>query len=105
VIQTLAIPRGQTAMAVGKTTSDSKSFELVATRGSETYGICSNPFLEHAFKTIEYRINVTINADGTWGYDEDTVLMVRGKTEPFHHTDRNILRRIAPPVPNPLARG
>ena len=105
VIQTLAIPRGQTAMAVGKTTSDSKSFELVATRGSETYGICSNPFLEHAFKTIEYRINVTINADGTWGYDEDTVLMVRGKTEPFHHTDRNILRRNAPPVPNPLARG
>jgi hypothetical protein len=52
VIQTLAIPRAQTAMAAGKATADAKSFELVATRGSETFGICSNPFLEYAFKTV-----------------------------------------------------
>jgi len=104
VIQTLTIPRGQTAMAVGKATADATSFELVATRGSETYGICSNPFLDYAFQTIEYRIKVEINPDGTWGYDEDTVLMIRGKTEPFHHTDRNVLTRIELPTPNPLAR-
>jgi hypothetical protein len=91
-------------MAVGKASADSKSFELLATRGSETYGICSNPFLEFAFKTVEYRIKVTINPDGTWSYDEDTVLMIRGNTEPFHHTDRNILTKIGEPVPNPLAR-
>jgi len=76
----------------------------VATRGSEMNGICSNPFLEYAFKTIEYRVKVTINTDGTWAYDEDTVLMIRGKTEPFHHTDRNVLTKVAEPTPNPLAR-
>jgi len=48
---------------------------------------------------------VTINADGTWTYDEDTVLQILGRDEPFHHTDRNTLHKIAEPTPNPLARG
>jgi len=104
VIQTLTIPRAQIAMAVGKAAADATAFELVATRGAETYGICSTPFLEYAFKTVEYRITVTINADGTWSYDEDTVLMIKGQSEPFHHTDRNTLTRIGDPTPNPLAR-
>jgi hypothetical protein len=103
VIHTLTIPRGQTAMAVGQASADATSFELVATRGLETYGICSNPFLEYAFKTIEFRIKVTLNADATWSYDEDTVLMIRGRDEPFHHTDRNTLTKIGEPTPNPLA--
>lgn len=104
VVHTLTIPRGQTAMAVGQAAPDAKSFELVATRGLETFGICSVPFLEYAFKTVEFRIKVTIHDDGTWGYDEDTVLMVRGRDEPFHHTDRTTLTKIAEPTPNPLAR-
>ena len=104
VIQTLAIPRAQIAMAVGKAAADAKSFELVATRGTETYGICSTPFLEYAFKTVEYRIKVTIGPGDTWSYDEDTILMIKGQTEPFHHTDRNVLSRIGEPTPNPLAR-
>ena len=53
---------------------------------------------------MEYRIKVSINADGSWSYDEDTVLMIRGQAEPFHHTDRNTLTKIAEPTPNPLAR-
>jgi hypothetical protein len=104
LIQTLAIPRGQIAMAFGRASRDATSFELVATRGSVTNGICSNPFLEHAFQTVEYRIVVTINTDGTWSYDEDTVLMIAGKTEAFHHRDRNVLTKVAEPIPNPLAR-
>jgi len=104
VIQTLTIPRAQAAMAVGKATADATSFELIASRDSKTYGICSTPFLDYAFKTVEYRIKVTINPDGTWSYDEDTVMMIRGKTEPFHHTDHNTLTKIAEPTPNPLAR-
>ena len=103
VIQTLAIPRGQIAMASGTTTADATSFELVARRDSTAYGICSNPFLEHAFTTVEYRIKVDIHADGTWGYDEDTVMLIRGKDEPFHHTDRNLLTKIGEPTPNPMA--
>lgn len=72
--------------------------------GLRYHGICSTPFLEYAFRTIEYRIKVRINPDGTWSYDLDTVLMIRGNPEPFHHTDRNTLVRIGEPTPNPLAR-
>jgi hypothetical protein len=104
VILTLAIPRAQIAMAVGKASADARQFELVATRGSETFGICSAPFLEHAFRTLEFRIKVSVNPDGTWSYDEDTVMMVRGKPEPFHHTDRNTLTKIGEATPNPLAK-
>ncbi|WP_019939178.1 FABP family protein [Bordetella sp. FB-8] len=103
IIHTLTIPRGQTAMAGGTATADARQFELVATRGAETFGICSNPFLEHAFKTVEFRIHVTINPDGTWSYEQDTVMMIRGQSEPFHHTDRNTLSKIAEPTPNPMA--
>ncbi len=103
VIQTLAIPRGQTAMAVGHAARDAKSFRVEAVRGSETNGIISNPFLDHAFRTDRYAITVTINADGTWSYTEDTVLLVAGKTEPFQHTDGNTLRKIGEPTPNPTA--
>jgi hypothetical protein len=90
LIQTLAIPRGQIAIAFGRAVKDATCFELVATRGETTNGICSNPFLEYAFKTVEYRIKVTVNPDGTWAYNEDTTLMVRGQSEPFHHSDRSV---------------
>jgi hypothetical protein len=104
LIHTLTIPRGQTAMAYGQASADATSFELKATHGAETFGICSAPFLHYAFKTVEFRIKVTLNTDGTWSYDEDTVLMIRGQSEPFHHTDRNTLTKIGEPTPNPLAR-
>jgi hypothetical protein len=32
------------------------------------------------------------------------VLSVRGQAEPFKHTDRNTLRKIGEPTPNPTAR-
>lgn len=104
VIHTLAIPRGMIAMASGSASADATSFELVARRDSDAWGICSNPFLEYAFNTVEFRIKVTINPDGTWVYDEDTVMQIRGQEELFHHTDRNVLTKIAEPTPNPLAR-
>ena len=81
-----------------------KSFELVARRGSEVNGICSNPFLEYAFQTTEYRIRVTINPDGTWSYELNTVLLLPDRPEPFQHTDRNTLHKIGEPTPNPTAR-
>ncbi len=104
VIHTLTIPRAQVVMAGGKADADAKQFELVASRDAESFGIRSAPFLEYAFRTVEFRIKVSINPDGTWSYDEDTVLMIRGRPEPFHHTDRNTLTRIGAPTPNPLAR-
>lgn len=103
MVQTLAIPRAQVAMAVGRASADATSFELTATRGATTNGICSSPFLEYGFRTDSYRITVTLNPDATWSYEEDTVLSIRGQTEPFHHIDSNTLTKIAEPTPNPMA--
>ena len=104
VIQTLSIPRGQAAMAVGHAATDARSFRLQAIRGSETNGIVSNPFLEYAFKTQSYTITISINADGTWSYEQETVLIIPGQAEPFRHTDRNTLRKIGEPALNPTAQ-
>jgi len=101
LMQTISIPRGQTAMAVGRARANAKSFRLKAVRGSETNGIVSNPFLEHAFKTESFTITVSIHADGTWSYEQDTVLIIPGQKKPFHHTDHNTLRKIGEPTPNP----
>jgi hypothetical protein len=102
VIQTVAIPRGQVAIASGQAAPDAKRMVLTAKRGETAYGICSNPFLEEAFRTESYRIEVVFNDDGTWSYTLETVLMVRGQAEPFVHRDVNTLSRVAPPRPNPL---
>ena len=101
VIQTLSIPRGQVAIAGGKATPDADRLVLVATRGSTEYGICSTAFLEHAFRTDRYQIELTFNADGTISYVLETTLFVRGQG-PFIHRDENQLSKVAEPVPNPL---
>lgn len=103
VMHSLTIPRGQTVLAAGKARADDRSFTLRAERGSTAYGICSNPFLEEAFRTDSFTITVTINDDGTWSYDENTVMMIKGQSEPFHHRDRNTLSRVGDAIPNPLA--
>ncbi|HEV7609998.1 MAG TPA: heme-binding beta-barrel domain-containing protein [Steroidobacteraceae bacterium] len=104
VIQTLAIPRGQIAMATGKTTAEARTFRLEAVRGATVNGICSVPFLEYAFRTDSYRITISIHDDGTWSYDQTTTLIIPGQAEPFLHTDRATLTRIGAPTPNPTAR-
>ena len=104
VTLTLGIPRAQVLLASGPAEPDATEFELTATLGSEVHGILSNPFLDEAFRTLSYRIHVTVGADGTWSYEEEGVLQIPGRDEPFHHIDRNTLTRIGPPEPNPLAR-
>jgi len=103
IFHTLAIPRAQVAMAIGHSAPDAKTFRVEAVRGSETNGIVSNPFLEQAFRTVRWSIAVTIHPDGRWSYEQDTVMIVRGVADPFHHTDRNTLTKIGEPTPNPLA--
>ncbi len=57
-----------------------------------------------AFRTDRYTIRVDIHADGTWSYEQDTLLIIPGQSEPFNHTDRNRLFKIAEPTPNPTAQ-
>jgi hypothetical protein len=104
VTLTLGIPRGQVLLASGAADATSTDFELSATVGSETYGILSNLFLDQSFRTVSYRIHVTINIDGPWSYEEEGRLQMPGNADLFRHTDRNTLTFIASPTPNPLAR-
>jgi hypothetical protein len=105
VVQTIAIPRAQVAMVAGTVEPDATTFELRAARESTTYGICSNPFLDEAFCTVEVVVRVTVEPDGTWSYDEDTIMQIEGRDELFHHTDRHTLHKVGEPTPNPLALG
>jgi hypothetical protein len=102
ILQTLSIPRGQTAMAAGVARPEATEFELAAKRGSTVAGICSNPFLEDAFQTTEFHIKITTHDDGSWSYEQCTTLVIRGQSEPFRHTDKNRLVKLAEPTPNPL---
>lgn len=104
VMQTLAIPRGQVALAAGRAGADATSLVLTAMRGLPGYGICSTDFLEQAFRTDAYRIEVTFNPDGSWSYLLNTTLQVRGRAEPFDHRDVNTLFKVGEPTPNPLMR-
>ena len=103
ILQTLAIPRGQIALAKGFAAPDATTFKVSARRGETENGICSTVFLERAFTTQSYEIEVTCHPDGTWSYFEDTVLIVQGQAEPFHHQDSNTLTKVGEARPNPLA--
>lgn len=104
VLQTLSIPRGQVAIAAGHAAPNATKLVLKAERGQTEYGICSTTFLELAFRTDFYRIEVDFHGDGSWSYISDVTLQVRGRDEPFLHRDRNTLTKVAEPDLNPWAR-
>lgn len=104
ILQTLAIPRGQVALASGRAEPDAKKIIVEATRGKTDYGICSTEFLEQAFRTDEYRLEITFLDDGSWSYVEYTTLMVHGQSAPFHHQDFNVLKKIGEASANPLLK-
>ncbi|HEX8058796.1 MAG TPA: heme-binding beta-barrel domain-containing protein [Novosphingobium sp.] len=103
ILQTVSIPRGQVALAKGFAAPDAKSFKLTAERGSTENGICSTSFLEQAFRTDSYSIEVTFNADGSWSYVTETMMAVRGQEGIFNHKDQNTLFKVGEPNPNPLS--
>jgi hypothetical protein len=103
IVFSLAIPRGQVVLASGTAEPDATEFEVRATLGDETTGIVSNPFLDQAFHTVSFRMRVTANADGTWSYEQHTEMRVPGREGLVDHVDRNTLKKIAEPAPNPLA--
>lgn len=103
VLQTLAIPRGQVALASGFAAPDADEIVVSSTRGSTENGICSTVFLEQAFRTDSYRITLQFHEDGSWSYVTDTELLVEGRDTPFAHQDRNRLHRVGEARPNPWA--
>ena len=94
VLRCFIVPRGVAVIAGGTAEPDATSFTLSAEAGSETYGICNNQFLETEFKTLRYDLTVTVNGDGSFSYEEDTQLRLKGRDDIFHHTDANTLRQV-----------
>jgi hypothetical protein len=103
VLQSVAIPRGLVAQDSGTAEPDARRFTVRAVLGSATAGIVAAPFLHEAFRTLEYAITIRVGDDGTLGYEQDTVLQIAGRAEPFHHVDRNTLHRVSAARRNPAA--
>ena len=102
IMQSIAIPRGQVVLAGGMAKPGDKRISVEARRGDTRFGICSTTFLEQAFRTDYYRIDINFNDDGSWTYVTRTDLAIRGKTPAFDHRDTNTMRRVSAPRPNPL---
>lgn len=94
VMKSFIVPRGISVNAGGSTTPDAKKFKVEASSGSETYGICSNLFLDKEFKSKNYEIEIEQLTEDSFSYDEDTQIQIKGQPEIFHHTEKNIMRRV-----------
>jgi hypothetical protein len=105
VVHLLAIPRGQAVLAAGSAEPEATEFEVSASLGAGTYGILSNPFLDLAFRTVGFRMRVTVGDDGTWSYEEHTQIRIPDRDSLVDHVDRNTLTRIGAPIPNPTSAG
>ncbi|WP_072658865.1 heme-binding beta-barrel domain-containing protein [Mariprofundus micogutta] len=95
VMRCFMVPRVVTVNAIGTAAANDKAFSLSANAGSEIAGILSNPFLDKAFKTVRYELDVNIHDDGSFSYFEDTQLQVHGFEALFHHTDKNRLQKVS----------
>ncbi len=95
VMRCFIVPRGIAVLAGGTVEPDARAFELRAEVGASVYGICSNPFLDREFRTVRFEMRFEQRDEHTIHYWEDTVMQVRGRDEPFHHTDENTLTRVA----------
>jgi hypothetical protein len=94
VMRCFIVPRGITVLAGGSVRPDAREFKLVAELGSPTFGICSNPFLDREFKTVRYELELKLLGPDSWAYEEDTQILMKGRTDLFHHRDRNQLIRV-----------
>ncbi|MET0894775.1 MAG: FABP family protein, partial [Acidimicrobiia bacterium] len=62
--------------------------------GDPNYSIGENKYLTTNASTLSYDVTITLNDDGSWSYDETTMLRMKEFDEPFAHTDRNTLRKV-----------
>lgn len=93
ILNSFAVLRGIVINAGGTAEPDATSFELSADAGSEIFGICQNAFLIDSFKVVRYVLKLKLNGDGSFDYEQDTQLQIKGRGF-FHHTDANHLVRL-----------
>jgi hypothetical protein len=95
VLRGFVVPRSITVLAGGTAGADAVEFSLAADLGGNDYTIGENQYLAKRASSLSYRATITANADGTWSYDEVTMLKMSELPKPFAHADRNTLRRVA----------
>jgi hypothetical protein len=93
ILRGFVVPRGITVLAGGVASADAKEFTLKAAKGEKLYNIGENQYLDKNASSLSYEVTITIG-DGTWSYEETTMLKMNEFDEPFAHTDRNTLRKV-----------
>jgi hypothetical protein len=93
IVRGFVVPRGIVVLAGGIAGADATEFRLSAEAGGSHYTIGENTYLAANASTLSYSVVVTINADGTWSYDETTMLDMVELPDPFAHTDHNTLHK------------
>jgi hypothetical protein len=94
VMRCFMIPRAQVLIAGGTVKPDATTFSLSAERGSNTYGILSNPYLDEITVTPRFEVTIVVGAD-TFSYDETTYIDHKVLGSSMKHTDRNTLKLVS----------
>ncbi len=94
VMRGFVIPRGSALLAGGEAAPDATSFTMRADVDSDEYGITQNTYLLRNARCIAYECNLSVDGD-TLTYDETSTLAMKEYDEPYLHTDRNVLKRVA----------
>jgi hypothetical protein len=96
VMRGFVVPRGITILAGGTAAADAKQFSMGAKLGATNgYAIGENIYLGQKASTKSYEVTITVNDDGTWSYQESTILeMAAMDGTEFAHTDTNTLKRV-----------
>lgn len=96
VLRGFVVPRGITVLAGGVADADAKTFTMSAKPGHPQYSIGENKYLAENAATVSYDVTITINDDGSWTYDETTMLRMRAMdNELLAHTDSATLKRVS----------
>lgn len=101
ILQAVAIPRGQLALASGHGEVAGDEITVSSKRGETGYGLCSTAFLEKASRTDSEWMTIHFHADGSWSYVTDAKLTAEGRDTPFAHQDRDTLHRVGEAWTNP----
>jgi hypothetical protein len=94
VLKSFIVPRGIAVNAGGTAEENATDFTVYAELGSNTYGVCSNKFLDKEFQTISYQIKFEFIDEDVFCYDETTKIKILGQDKIFDHTEKNTLRRV-----------
>ena len=93
VLRGFVVPRGITVLAGGTASADATEFTMHAELGGANYTIGESQYLAKNASSLSYDVMITLG-DGTWSYQETTMLKMTEFPEPFPHVDHNTLRRV-----------